>query len=925
MKLKAQTAAVRLAVGVILVNLFVLALAGFVLYQSRQQYEHVAVITTQNLARTLAANVTGVIEKIDVGLFAVANEVERQMGSGIDKRQLNAYLANQKAQIRDFEDMWVADEAGDIQWGTNIPAGKPVNISDRDYFHQLHDDANSGLAISKPVIGRVTKTWSVLLSRRINHADGSFAGVALGSLRVMEYFAAMFSTIDVGKQGVIGLRDDQMALIVRYPQSTAPNGQPGARLLSTKAVEAIRTNPNSGSYKAVGAVDNIEQIFSYQQVAGYPLYIFVAHGTVESLAPWRREAAITLSMVLLFIVMTFSATWISYKRTTEMLSRLELERRKNELESLVEERTRELAQAKEAAEEGLQNERIVMAAIVESSDDAIVGMTLDGIVTTWNRGAERTFGYLAHEMVGESIFKLVPAPRRGEEQKVLETIKRGESVVYYETERICKGGRQIDIAITVSAIHDKQGRIVGASKIGRDITERKRAAQKLIESEFRWKFAIEGAGDGLWDWDIPTNKVFFSQRWKEMLGYREDEIGNDLDEWKSRVHPDDQAHALSDLQAHLDGKTATYVNEHRIHCKDGSWKWILDHGAVVSRDAQGRPLRAIGIHTDITARLSAEAKFRAIVEQSLMGVYLIDGTTLIYANPHAAAIFGYVPGELEGCSFLPLVEDEAKARMTHAIERLMRHEVKSVRMEYKALRKDGTSIVVGTEAIGTELAGSPVLIGVIDDITARVYSEEQIRKYVAQLETAFMSTVKVATTLGEMRDPYTAGHQRRVAEIAVAIGAELGFDARQQEGLRVAGYLHDIGKIAIPSEILNKPGLLSSIEHMMVKEHAKASYDVLKDVEFPWPVAQVALQHHERMDGSGYPQGLKGEAILLEARVIAVADVIEAMSSHRPYRAALGIDNALIEIERGIGTLYDAAVVHACLKLFREKGYTLPE
>jgi len=184
--------------------------------------------------------------------------------------------------------------------------------------------------------------------------------------------------------------------------------------------------------------------------------------------------------------------------------------------------------------------------------------------------------------------------------------------------------------------------------------------------------------------------------------------------------------------------------------------------------------------------------------------------------------------------------------------------------------------------------------------------------------------VQVATTLSEMRDPYTAGHERRVAEIAVAIGAELGFDAPRLEGLRVAGHLHDIGKITIPAEILSKPGKLSAIEFMLIQGHAQASYDILKNVEFLWPVAEIALQHHERMDGSGYPQGLKGEAILLEARIMAVADVVEAMSSHRPDRAGLGIEKALTEIDRGRGSAYDADVSDACLRLFREKHHQLP-
>lgn len=216
------------------------------------------------------------------------------------------------------------------------------------------------------------------------------------------------------------------------------------------------------------------------------------------------------------------------------------------------------------------------------------------------------------------------------------------------------------------------------------------------------------------------------------------------------------------------------------------------------------------------------------------------------------------------------------------------------------------------------------MAGTTFDITEKKHAEEQIQGYIAQLESAFTGALEVATTLSEIRDPYTAGHERRVADIAGAIGAELGFDAHRQEGLRVAGYLHDVGKLTLPMEILAKPGKLSALEFQLVQAHAQASYDVLKDVTFPWPVAEVARQHHERLDGSGYPQGLMGEAILLEARILAVADVVEAMASHRPYRVAQGIDKALAEIKRGRGSAYDPMVVDACLRLFLQKAFLLP-
>jgi putative two-component system response regulator len=206
---------------------------------------------------------------------------------------------------------------------------------------------------------------------------------------------------------------------------------------------------------------------------------------------------------------------------------------------------------------------------------------------------------------------------------------------------------------------------------------------------------------------------------------------------------------------------------------------------------------------------------------------------------------------------------------------------------------------------------------------ARKKAEEDLRESLASLNKALNGTIHVLSAVSEIRDPYTAGHQKRVGNLAQAIARELGLDPDRVEGIRVGGVIHDIGKLSIPAEILSKPSRLSKFEFEMVKSHPQIGYDILADTDFAWPLAEMALQHHERMDGSGYPQGLKGEAIRLDARILAVADVIEAMASHRPYRAALGIEAALEEIEKNRGLLYDAEVVSACLRLFREKGYSL--
>lgn len=224
-----------------------------------------------------------------------------------------------------------------------------------------------------------------------------------------------------------------------------------------------------------------------------------------------------------------------------------------------------------------------------------------------------------------------------------------------------------------------------------------------------------------------------------------------------------------------------------------------------------------------------------------------------------------------------------------------------------------------------QLAGD-ISYGIGNRRTQQAYQESLLQRHrdAEQLRATFESAIGALGTMVEQRDPYTAGHQRRVAEITVAIGRELGLDDNQLEGLRISSIIHDIGKISVPAEILARPGKLSDAEFMIVREHAQAGYEIVKGVDFPWPVAQTILQHHERIDGSGYPQGLKGEQIILEARILAVADVVEAMSSHRPYRAGLGIDAALAVLIQEAGTKLDAKVVAAFQHLFWEKGFKLP-
>ena len=210
------------------------------------------------------------------------------------------------------------------------------------------------------------------------------------------------------------------------------------------------------------------------------------------------------------------------------------------------------------------------------------------------------------------------------------------------------------------------------------------------------------------------------------------------------------------------------------------------------------------------------------------------------------------------------------------------------------------------------------------DITESKKAQADLKKAFETITSTLEGTMEAVAMMSELRDPYTAGHQKMVTHLALAIAKEMKLPEDRLRALRVAGLLHDVGKVYVPSEILSKPGKLSELERGLAKAHASAGYDIVKAIKFPWPVDEMVHQHHERMDGSGYPKGLKGDQIMLEARILAVADTVEAMMSHRPYRAALGMDKALDEIIQNRGILYDETVVDTCVLLFREKGFKFP-
>jgi PAS domain S-box-containing protein len=322
-----------------------------------------------------------------------------------------------------------------------------------------------------------------------------------------------------------------------------------------------------------------------------------------------------------------------------------------------------------------------------------------------------------------------------------------------------------------------------------------------------------------------------------------------------------------------------------------------------------------------------EAQYQAMLESVDAYMTLVDkNLVILWANEKAKKIFGRdIVGKsccegLYGKKELCCNPSTCLTRQAfHNGSTNKRHSMKMTDKNGNGMYFEGTARVVSWDNNGTP----SVVVKIYKDITGRKLAEEELRLNMKQMRKNLDGTIQAIARTVETRDAYTAGHQRRTTDIAGAVAYEMGLSKQVIDGIRMAGAIHDLGKISVPAEILSKPGQINESEFSLIKQHPQAGFDILEGIDFKWPVADIVLQHHERLNGSGYPYGLKGEEILLEARIIGVADVIEAMASHRPYRPALGIDDAFEEITMNRGVLYDPDVVDASIDLFTKRGYQL--
>lgn len=459
--------------------------------------------------------------------------------------------------------------------------------------------------------------------------------------------------------------------------------------------------------------------------------------------------------------------------------------------------------------------------------------------------------------------------------------------------------------------------------------KRKQMEQALFQSEEKYRNILENIEDGYYEVDLAGNFTFFNGSLCRIFGYSPEEMTG----MNNRQYTDEEGskklfHVLN--QVYKTGEPAKEFGWQIIR-KDQT-KRHIEASVSLLKDLSGKPTGFRGIVRDITERRLAEealrkneAKYRHLIEDAQEGIFqsTAEGRH-ITVNQAFANILGYESPEevvknITDIAHQVYVHPEDRAKIVQIIEK--EGSVKGYEAQF--YRKDGskTWVSINMHVIRDDQGNLLYYQGIDQDITDRKKMEKERQENIERLRKSLGATINAMAVTVETRDPYTAGHQRRVADLARTIASEMKLTNEQIDGIRMASMIHDIGKISIPSEILAKPTKLTELEFSLIKTHSQSGYNILKDIDFLWPVAQIILQHHERINGSGYPNGLTGEQILLESQILAVADVVEAISSHRPYRPAFGINIALNEITKNRGILYNPDIVDACLRLFGEKNF----
>ena len=582
------------------------------------------------------------------------------------------------------------------------------------------------------------------------------------------------------------------------------------------------------------------------------------------------------------------------------------------------------------AEEALSRSDEFCRTILDSMNDAVSIISVDdNRILGCNRVFLEQLGLKEDEVIGKPCYEITyrrsdPCTPRDICPVRADTLGEEHSVAEHVHHRA--DGEEMCVEVSASPIKDESGRTIQAVLVSRDISSRRRDEEALRESEEKFRSLAERSPNMIFI-NHKGRVVYANEKCEEILGYEREELCSPDFDFYSLIAPECIDLVRAAYGKHMKGEEVPPY-EYALLAKEGERIEAINATRLTKYNGESAIL---GVVTDITERKRAEQAlletkewYRDLYEEAPIAYFTVgvDGH-IRTANRSACDLLGYTVDELVGRPVFDLYAHtpagKEKARETF---KRFRAGGDIGEEELEMRRADGRPVWISLSVRSVRNGEGRIVESrsMVLDITERKRAEEELEQSLGRLQRMLGGTVNALAAMAEKRDPSTAGHQQRVAQLASAIGEEMGLSEERIEGIQVAGIVHDIGKMYVPAGVLNKSGKLTGIEFAMIKAHPQAGYDILKTIEFPWPVAEIVLQHHERMDGSGYPHGLRASDILVEARIIAVADVVEAMVSHRPYRPAHATGEAFEEITENKGTLYDSEVVDAGLKVIMERG-----
>lgn len=656
------------------------------------------------------------------------------------------------------------------------------------------------------------------------------------------------------------------------------------------------SDPNRVQFSPTGSIVTI--VLLYAAVSA--VWIVTSDKVVELLFHDRSQATgISIIKGLLFVTLTSALLYFLLRRLQRLFERAS------------DERVSALA---------------LLEAISENSTDAFFAKDADGRYILCNRAAVAVFGRPRSQIIGKLDTDLFPPDEARENARSDEEVMASRVPATFEQVLSTAAGARFFETIK-GPLLDARGDLLGVFGISRDATARKSVAEDMENTVVELAATLKAIPDILFDLDeLGTYKQVWASNPDLLMKQRELVLGRRVQD----VLPPEPAKAVMEAiaEANSSGSSSGHViqlplptGNHWFElstAKKGIDKNGVAHFVMISRDVTRRfeaeatlsqnqeHLRLLFTHAPAALAMFDKMMRYLTVSDRWLSDYKLNRNTIVGRSHYE--VFPDLPAAWKEAHIRALAGEVIKAE------------------EDRMILPDGSELWLRWEIRPWRHADESVggIVIFTEDITDRKAADLKITNYVAQIERLLRGSLQIVANAVEKRDPYTSGHEKRVGLIAVDIAREMGWSEDQCKQLEMIGLVHDVGKIGIPAEILTKPTRLTPVEFGLMKEHPQMGYDILADVDFPTPVAEIVRQHHERLDGSGYPRGLKGDEIYPEARIITVADVLESMASHRLYRPALGIEVALRELEEHSGTWYDPVIVETVVRMIRERGYQLP-